>query len=182
MPLFLGEWHGQHGFYMEENNLDYRVYYNDPDEMMRVQLESAKRKRELPWCDTELGVVPEGWGISVDFWPVVAPGAFGCELMCRLFETVRKCFGLTSLHMLTYPEVDIERVRGIMGDEVWLSCIIDGGILSFGTEQQIIDAVKGIMKAKGRGRLGMLVGDMIWGVPAKNYEAYYEAVKAYGKY
>ena len=346
VPLFPG---GGIGFYMDENNLDCRVYYNNPDEMLRIQLEVAKRQRELPWYDFVLGGAPESWGVSVDFWPVVAPGAFGCELLCRpnaviahhslalgiescrvlpmpdvftggilaksyeyyhylkntyegkldflgapvgktghgvatnglfslaldlrgpeimadmyeepefaasfferlatwidglekawddmsgspyarpvspsdhgidmlsagmyeeflvpivkrhnairgteagtafhhcgsgvhLFETVRKHFGITSIGALTYPDVDIERVRGLMGDEVWLCCCINGGVLSFGTEQQIIDAVKGVMKAKGRGRLSMMVGDLIWGTPAKNYEVLYEAVKAYGKY
>lgn len=349
VPLFLGEWGGQHGFYMDENDLDYRDYYSDPDEMLRVQLEAAKRKRELPWYDFELGAAPESWPAFVDFWPVPGPGAFGCELLyrpnaviahhsleldidsCRelrmpdvfsggilakmrryydylkdsyegrleflgspvgkiwhgvgvngffslaldlrgqeimadmyedpefvadflekiacwvdklelswdemcgretkqpvtpsdhgmdmlsaemyekflvpivnrhnairgtsagtvlhhcgrgvhLFETVRRCFNTTTFEALTYPTVDIERIRGMLGDEAWLVCAVENGLLCYGTEQQIIDAVKGIMKAKGRGRLSVCIGDMVRGIPEHNYEVLYEAVKAYGRY
>ena len=348
VPLILGEWAGQHGFYMDEFDLDYRDYYNDPDEMLRVQLESAKRKRELPWSDMILGEAPESWPVSVDLWPVVAPGAFGCELayrpgaviahramalgideckslsmpdvfsggilakvyefyhylkdayenklfflgapvkriaggagtngvfslsldlrgpdimadmyedpefaagflerlanwideletkwdeMCgvpvrpfstsdhgidmlsaelyekflvpivirhnrlrgteasthfhhcgrgvHLFDTVRRRFGIDSMNALTYPTLDIERVRSIAGEEAWLTCLIEGAVLQYGTEQQIADAVRGVMKAKGKGRFAIMAGDMLRGVPAKNMEVLYEAVRAYGKY
>ena len=83
VPLLCGEWSGQHGFYAEEAGVDYRRYYTDPDEMLRVQLETARRRRELPIYDMILGQPPESWRASVDLWPVVAPAAFGCELLYR---------------------------------------------------------------------------------------------------
>ena len=78
VPLLCGEWTGQHGFYADEANLDYARYYRDPDEMLRVQLEAARRRRELPMYDMALGELPERWPVAVDFWPVVAPGWVGC--------------------------------------------------------------------------------------------------------
>jgi uroporphyrinogen-III decarboxylase len=83
VPLLLWEWFGQHGCYTEEYGIDYRDYYTNPDLMAQVQLESARRKRELPICDVVLGELPAAWEITVDFWPAVAAGWFGCELMYR---------------------------------------------------------------------------------------------------
>ncbi|MHB9024707.1 MAG: uroporphyrinogen decarboxylase family protein [Armatimonadota bacterium] len=83
VPLMCGEWPGQHGFYATEVALDYREYYTNPDEMLRVQLEAARRRRELPIYDFPLGEAPERWPVSVDFWPVVTPGWFGCPLLYR---------------------------------------------------------------------------------------------------
>ncbi len=39
------EWVGQHGFYADEIGLDYREYYTNPDLMLQVQLEAARRRR-----------------------------------------------------------------------------------------------------------------------------------------
>lgn len=83
VPLLMGDATHQHGFYSEEADVDYRIYYNDPDEMVRVQLEAARRRRELPFCDFEIGVLPESWTVSVDQHPVVGPGAFGCPITFR---------------------------------------------------------------------------------------------------
>lgn len=83
VPLICHEWYGQHGFFAQEIDLDYREYYKDPDLMMRVQLEAARRRRELPIYDVILGEAPETWPVSVDFSPVVAPGWVGCELIHR---------------------------------------------------------------------------------------------------
>ncbi|MHB9134409.1 MAG: uroporphyrinogen decarboxylase family protein [Armatimonadota bacterium] len=83
VPLITGEWAGQHGFYAEEVDLDYRKYYTDPDEMVRVQLEAAKRRREIPFSDIILGEAPERWPIAADFVPVIGPGWFGCPLEYR---------------------------------------------------------------------------------------------------
>src|SRR3989339_1370425 len=80
VPLLMWEWFGQHGFYADEIDLDYRDYYTDPTLMVKVQLESARRKRELPICDSIIGELPENWDVSVDLWPVVAAGWLGCEL------------------------------------------------------------------------------------------------------
>jgi hypothetical protein len=67
--------------------VDYRRYYTDPAEMVRVQLEAARRRRELPIHDFVLGEAPASWPVTVDFWPVPAPGWVGCELLYRA-ETV----------------------------------------------------------------------------------------------
>ena len=83
VPLMPGEWFGQHGLYADEADVDYARYYAEPDEMLRVQLEAARRRRELPICDMILGQAPEAWTVSVDLWPVVAPGWLGCELVYR---------------------------------------------------------------------------------------------------
>ena len=83
VPLLCGEWPGQHGFYADEFGLDYTKYYTDADEMLRVQLEAARRRRELPIYDIVLGAAPESWPVSVDLWPIVPAGWFGCELMYR---------------------------------------------------------------------------------------------------
>lgn len=83
VPVLCGEWSGQHGFYADEVNLNYKKYYTDPDEMIRIQLETAKRRRELPIYDMVLGEAPEQWNVTVDFWPVVAPSWVGCEIMYR---------------------------------------------------------------------------------------------------
>lgn len=83
VPLLCGEWTGQHGFYADETGLDYRQYYTDPDTMLRVQLEAARRRRELPIYDVVLAETPAEWPVSVDLWPVVAPGWIGCDLLYR---------------------------------------------------------------------------------------------------
>jgi len=83
VPLLLWEWFGQHGFYTEEKGIDYREYYTNPDLMAEVQLESARRKRELAICDVVLGELPAAWEVTVDFWPAVAAGWLGCELIYR---------------------------------------------------------------------------------------------------
>lgn len=83
VPLLLWEWFGQHGFYTEEQGIDYCDYYTNPDLMLEVQLESARRKRELPICDVILGESPAAWEVTVDFWPAPPAGWFGCELMYR---------------------------------------------------------------------------------------------------
>ncbi|HEY3418280.1 MAG TPA: hypothetical protein VGM23_15490, partial [Armatimonadota bacterium] len=83
VPLLCGEWPGQHGLYATEVDLDYREYYTNPDEMLRVQLEAARRRRELPIYDFPLGEAPERWPMSIDLWPVITPGWFGCPLLYR---------------------------------------------------------------------------------------------------
>ena len=350
VPLLCGEWAGQHGFYAEEAGIDYRRYYTDPDEMLRVQLEAARRRRELPIYDLVLGQAPERWGVSVDLWPVVGPGWYGCELVYRrdsviahrslnlskeacaelampdprtggilrtclafwrhlrdccdgtleflgrpvgpvahgvgtngffslaldlrgadimadmvedpafarsflerlgshcdaldrtwsgmagrslepfaitdhgidmlsgdfyeefivpvvrlvnarrhmnpptflhhcgrgshLFPIVKRCFGLTHLHALTYPLVDIARVRREVGDEVWVSALIEDSIIQFGPPERIRQTVKDLMAsgAKGRGRLALVVGDMLKGTPPEHRLALYESVKEFGGY
>lgn len=83
VPYICGEWVGQHGFYAQEVGLDYTQYYTDPDLMLKVQLETARRRRELPLHDNmQLCTVPEeDWCTGVDLWPVVAAGWLGCPVV-----------------------------------------------------------------------------------------------------
>jgi hypothetical protein len=83
VPVLCGEWVGQHGFYADETGLDYAEYYGDPGVMLKTQLEAARRRREIRIYDLALGEPPKNWTVSVDFWPVVAPGWAGCEVQFR---------------------------------------------------------------------------------------------------
>ena len=74
---------GARTLYLSENQIDYRTYYNDPDEMFRLQLEWQRRSCELPLGDTVLGEVPESWGVFVDFHPVASAACFGCPVTFR---------------------------------------------------------------------------------------------------
>ena len=83
VPLLSDDSFIQHGLYAGEAGLDYTRYYADSDEMLRVQLEAARRRREVPIADLVLGEAPATWPITVDFWPVPAPGWVGCEVLFR---------------------------------------------------------------------------------------------------
>ena len=343
------EWVGQHGFYADEIGLDYREYYTNPDLMLQVQLEAARRRRELPVHDLILGAPPtESWFTGVDLWPAVAPGAFDCELMYRketvianrsrhlsreecdalvmpgiedggiigtirqfhaylvekyenklcylgrmvdhiqngmgtsgffslaldlrgeeimadmyedeafvhrflrkladwsdaltrrwaapehkddpfpltdhgidmlspamyekfilpilleknrgrlqvpqffhhcgrgqhLFPIIHRHFKLHTLHALTFPLLDIERIREEVGDEVHIIALISDGIVNLGTPDDVRYAVKTMLtkKLKGRGRLTLVTGDMLPGTKMENLHVLYEAVKEFGGY
>lgn len=83
VPLLCADSYIMHGFYVEESGGNYERYYRDPDEMARVQLEAARRRRELPIYDMVLGEAPGSWPLAVDFWPVPSPGWFGCRVLYR---------------------------------------------------------------------------------------------------
>lgn len=347
--LRCSEWVGQHGFYADEIGLDYRDYYTNPDLMLQVQLEAARRRRELPVHDLILGVPPtESWFTGVDLWPAVAPGAFGCELMYRretvianrsrhlsleecdalelpniedggfigtirrfhehlveryehklcylgrmvdriqngmgtsgffslaldlrgeeimadmyeneafvhrflrrladwsdaltrrwaappdrgapfpltdhgtdmlspalyekfilpilleknrgqqhapqffhhcgrgqhLFPIVNRHFKLHTVHALTFPLLDLERIRAEVGDEVYLIAALDDGILHLGKPDDVRYAVKTMLtpKLKGRGRLSLMSGDLLPGTNLENLHVLYESVKEFGGY
>jgi len=349
VPLFGGEWPGQHGFYADEIGLDYREYYTNPDEMLRVQLEAARRRRELPICDWVLAEPPQAWNVSVDLWPVVGPGWVGCRLVYRkdaviahegmrlakeecdamampdpviggildtvgrfwkylreaygdlrflgrplapiasgvgtngffslaldihaeeimadmyddpafarrfllkvaswcnelgrtwrrlagegdtpapftlfdhgvdmlspglyeefivpiiremnrrngtplphalhhcgrgthLFPVMHRHFTLKSIDALTFPLNDVAKVRRDLGKEVWIMAFIADSLVQAGPAGRIRDAVRELMKAKGRGRFAMQLGDMLPGTPMDHRIALYEAVKEYGRY
>lgn len=349
VPLLGGEWSGQHGFYADQIDLDYRRYYTDPDLMLQVQLEAARCRRELPICDNLLGELPERWPVSVDLWPVVAPGWVGCPLVyrkdcviahgglrlsreqadamsmpdpvhggllktsgefwrhmrasCRdlkflgrpvaplghgvgtngffslaldirgedlmadmydepdfalrflkkvaswcvelegtwsrlagrdgrggpfgisdhgidmlspalyeqfivrviqdvnrlhgtsppralhhcgrgshLFPVIKRHFGLESIDAVTWPYVDLAKVRRELGEEVRIQALIADPIVQQGPPEQIRQAVKEVMKAKGKGRFALMVGDMLRGTPLEHRLALYEAVKEFGRY
>ncbi|MCF7688567.1 MAG: uroporphyrinogen decarboxylase family protein [Cephaloticoccus sp.] len=349
VPFKCSEWVGQHGFYADEIGLDYRAYYTDPDLMLQVQLESARRKRELPVHDMILGAPPqESWFTGVDLWPAVAPGAFGCELLYRketvianssrhlsveecdalelpsiesggmigtirryhehlvgnyenklsflgkkvdhiqngmgtsgffslaldlrgeaimsdmyenepfvhrflqkladwsdaltrrwaaprdrhapfpltdhgtdmlspamfekfilpilleknrdklhvpqlfhhcgrgqhLFPIINRHFKLHTLHALTFPLLDLERIREEVGDEVHMIAAISDGIVNLGKPDDVRQAVKMMLtpKLKGRGRLTLISGDLLPGTNMENLHVLYESVKEFGEY
>jgi hypothetical protein len=74
---------GARTVYSEENRIDYRTYYENPDEMFRLQLEWRRRARELPLGDTPLGEAPEAWTVAVDFHPIASAASFGCPIAFR---------------------------------------------------------------------------------------------------
>ena len=78
-------WDGSHmhGFYADEIGLDYRDYYTDVELMLQVQLEAARRRREVLVCDLPVGVAPAEWSTTLDMHPVPAPGWLGCEVVIR---------------------------------------------------------------------------------------------------
>lgn len=349
VPLIGGEWPGQHGFYADETGLDYRRYYTNPDEMLRVQLEAARRRRELPICDWVLAEPPQAWNVAVDLWPVVGPAWVGCRLVYRkdaviahaglrlskeecdampmpdpmtggilatvgtfwkylretysdlrflgrplapiasgvgtngffslaldiraeeimadmyddpafarrfllkvaswcnelsrawrrlagegdtpgpftlfdhgvdmlsprlyeefivpviremnrrngtglpttlhhcgrgahLFPVMQKHFPLKSIDALTSPLNDVAKVRRDLGEDVWIMALISDPLVHSGPAADIRDAVKELMKAKGKGRFAMQVGDMLPGTPVEHRIALYEAVKEFGRY
>ncbi|MEI6500888.1 MAG: uroporphyrinogen decarboxylase family protein [Armatimonadota bacterium] len=74
---------GARTVYLEENRVDYRTYYENPDEMLRLQLEWQRRALELPLGDTVLAEAPETWSVYVDFHPVASASCFGCPVVFR---------------------------------------------------------------------------------------------------
>jgi uroporphyrinogen-III decarboxylase len=83
VPLINPDALWQHGFYMEEEGVDFEEYFTNPDEMLRVQLEAARRRRELPIYDFVLAEAPESWRVAVDQHPIIPYGWVGCELVYR---------------------------------------------------------------------------------------------------
>jgi hypothetical protein len=83
VPLLVADSFASHGIYADAAPVDYRRYYAEPEEMIRVQLEAARLRRELPIGDTLLGELPPVWKVISDFWPVPSPGWLGCRLLLR---------------------------------------------------------------------------------------------------
>jgi len=350
VPVFAADHPHVHGFYMDEQSLDYRDYYSDPVLMAKVQLEAARRRREIPIYDCDqIGVLPDSWPMCVDLHPVQPFGWVGCrvefredcvpahvpmriskrecldlpmpdprtggvlatveryyrfmrenyegkirflgrpvgpvthsvchhglfslalnirgeELMSdmhdapdfvhgflrkliswidelqaawhgdaarawplefsdhgiemlspelyekfivaaiehanaakgaspgtnlhhcgsgtRLFPVMKRHFGLTRINALTFPLVDIAKVRAELGPDVWIDASIADQILMLGPPESIRQAVKDLMEsgAKGAGRLSIGVGDMPRGIPLAHYEALYASIKEFGGY
>ena len=81
----------------------------------------------------------------------------------HLFPVIKKHFELTSINALTYPLVDVAKVRAEMGE-------------------RIRQTVKEFMSsgATGSGGLCVEVGDMLRGVPKEHRIALYESAKEFG--
>lgn len=74
---------GARTLYLEKNQIDYRTYYENPEEMLRLQLEWQRYERELPLGDTILAEAPEDWKVRVDFHPFESASSFGCPVLFR---------------------------------------------------------------------------------------------------
>ena len=107
-----------------------------------------------------------------------------CGRGAHLFPLVKKHFGLTHLSAITFPLIDIARVRREVGDDVWISGFIADEIVHVGPPERIRQTVRELMEsgAKGNGRLSLNVGDMLKGTPLEHRIALYEAVKEFGRY
>jgi hypothetical protein len=102
------EYTGARILYLEENKLDWRTYYEDPDEMIRVGLESARYHRELPFGDHPLAELPEQWDVSVDFHPVGSIACFGCPILFRSDAVpANECLQLSREQCRTLPMPDL---------------------------------------------------------------------------
>lgn len=101
----------------------------------------------------------------------------------HLFPLIKKRFGLTTLHALTWPLNDVARIRCEVGHDVWIVAVISDSILST-TPEKIRQAVKDFLspEVKGKGRLSIWAAGEVFGIPYENYRVLYEAVKEYGHY
>ncbi len=112
------------------------------------------------------------------------PSLHHCGSGTHLFPIMKREFGLTEIGALTWPLVDIAKVRRDLGEEIWIHGSIADEIVKFGMPDSIFEAVREFMAsgAKGQGRLSLGVGDMLRGTPMANREAFYAAVKEFGTY
>ena len=107
-----------------------------------------------------------------------------CGSGTHLFPIMQREFGLVEIGALTWPLVDIAKVRRDLGEDVWIYASVADEIVKFGTPDSIYAAVRELMEtgAKGKGRFALGVGDMMRGTPMANREAFYGAVKEFGRY
>ena len=85
---------------------------------------------------------------------------------------------------LTFPLLDIAKIRRELGGEIWIKVCIEDSIIQQGPPERIRRTVKDLMEsgAKGRGRLALTVGDMLPGTPLEYRLALYESVKEFRVY
>jgi hypothetical protein len=97
----------------------------------------------------------------------------------HFFPIINRHFKLHTLHALTFPILDIGRIREEVGDEVHIIALISDGIVNLGTPDDVRYAVKTLLtkKIKGRGRLTLVTGDMLPGTKMENLHVLYESVK-----
>jgi len=106
-----------------------------------------------------------------------------CGLGAHLFPIIKKHFGLTLIDSLTFPLVDVAKVRADLGEDIYINAVIAEDIVTAGPPERIRQTVKDLLtSAKGKGRFAINVGDMLRGVPMDHRIAYYEAVKEFGTY
>ena len=107
-----------------------------------------------------------------------------CGSGTHLFPAIKENFGLTSINALTYPLVDIARVRAELGEDVRIDAVIADEIVKLGPPENIRQVVREFMAsgAKGDGGLSLSTGDMMRGTPLEHRIALYESVKEFGGY
>lgn len=106
-----------------------------------------------------------------------------CGRGVHLFPLVKRRFGLTQIHGLTWPINNVARVRREVGHDVWIVAVISDAILRT-TPDAIRQATRDFLtpEVKGRGRLSLWVPGEVTGIPVENYRAVYEAAREYGRY
>ena len=107
-----------------------------------------------------------------------------CAKGLHLFPIMKEHFGLTRINAITYPLIDVAKLRADLGPEVWIDACIADQIVMLGPPEKIRQTVKELMEsgAKGEGRLSLGVGDMPRGIPMEHFYALYESVKEFGSY
>ena len=101
----------------------------------------------------------------------------------HLFKTIHEELGARTFLNLTYPIIDVMKVRRELGERVYLAVLLHPETVLNGPENKIYEMIKNLLtpqvKAKGR---------LFWrvfippGTPLSHTYAVYDAVKRYGKY
>lgn len=106
-----------------------------------------------------------------------------CGRGTHLFSTVKKRCRFDRLHALTWPLNDIGRVRREVGYDVWITAVLADTIFQRDPKATHA-AVKELLtpEVKGRGRICLWVAGEAAGIPVASYEAFYAAVKEFGRY
>lgn len=107
-----------------------------------------------------------------------------CGSATHLFPLIQKHFGITGINALTYPLVDVARIRAELGENVRIQAVIADEIVRLGPPEKIRQTVKEFMGTgvKGSGGLSLSTGDMLRGTPMEHRIALYESVKEFGGY
>ena len=102
----------------------------------------------------------------------------------QLFPVIIKNFRLSEVNALTFPLLNLECIREDIGEDVMMTVLLDNGITTFGTPDDVRYAVKSMLtpRLKGRGGLRVMAGDMLRSTNTENMYAMYDAVKEFGRY
>ena len=111
-------------------------------------------------------------------------GIHHCGRGAHLFGIIARTCPLERIDDLSFPTVDVAKIRAEVGPHVWVRVEIDAGIVHAGPPERIAATVRDLMDsgARGRGRLALSVGDLLPGTPLAHREALYAAVREYGRY
>lgn len=81
-----------------------------------------------------------------------------------------------------FQEVDVARAKSILNNHCSLQVIIPGTLLQIGSNQEVEDYTKNIVKVCGKGGGLMIVGSVLDDARPDNVKTMVETVKKYGKY